>query len=168
MSCASPYRTSDKKSAQKRARGTTAHMPVTSNILGAHVIPRAHATREVPPWLRAGPHHLPCRAAGSRERPLRKAFEKARLLSNNFEEEQRSRKSKTYRPGSSFRCCGCGVWETSRRRISKSCHLPKILVSVFSSSLRHASGAHGVGLVCRPDCTPHTQPAILRRDATSA
>jgi hypothetical protein len=50
----------------------------------------------------------------------RKDFEKARLLSDNFEEEQRSRKSKAYRPGSSFRCCGCGVWETSRCRISRS------------------------------------------------
>ena len=39
----------------------------------------------------------------------RKAFEKAWLLSDNFEEEQKSRKSKAYRPGSSFRCCGCGV-----------------------------------------------------------
>ena len=39
----------------------------------------------------------------------RKAFEKAWLLSDNFDEEQKSRKSKAYRPGSSFRCCGCGV-----------------------------------------------------------
>jgi len=50
----------------------------------------------------------------------RKAFEKARVLSDNFEEEHRSRKSKAYRPGSSFKCCGCGVWGTSRRRISRS------------------------------------------------
>jgi hypothetical protein len=50
----------------------------------------------------------------------RKAFEKARVLSDNFEEEHRSRKSKAYRPGSSFKCCGCGVWGTSRRRIGRS------------------------------------------------
>lgn len=50
----------------------------------------------------------------------RKAFEKARLLSDNFEEEKMQRKREVFVKGVSFKCSGCGAWETTKHHVHRS------------------------------------------------
>lgn len=49
----------------------------------------------------------------------RKAFEKARLLSENFEEEKTRRKREVFVKGVSFKCCACGAWEHKKHNVHR-------------------------------------------------